>query len=166
MTPEQIIARLGLKPHPEGGYYRETYRAPQTIPAEALPRRFPGPRAFSTAIYYLLTPDSFSALHRVRADELYHFYLGDPVELLMLAPDGAGATVTLGVDLTAGCQPQIVVPAGTWQGARLAAGGLFGLLGCTVAPGFEFADFELASRAALMRQYPAHAGAIAALTRE
>lgn len=165
MTPELIIQRLGLKPHPEGGYFAETYRAEESFPAPALPGRYSGARAFSTAIYYLLTPDTFSSLHRLQSDEVFHFYLGDPVEMLRLRPDGSGVSVTLGPDLARGECPQVVVPASEWQGARLKPGGRFALLGCTVAPGFDFQDFETGLRADLLRLYPAHAALITALTR-
>jgi len=133
LTIHEITARLGLQPHPEGGYFAEVYRAEDTFGAEALPARYGGPRAASTAIYYLLTPDTFSALHRIVSDEVFHFYLGDAVEMLQLTPDGAGRVVTLGTDLAAGAQPQVVVPRGVWQGARLKAGGRAAMR-CWAAP--------------------------------
>jgi predicted cupin superfamily sugar epimerase len=108
----------------------------------------------------------FSALHRLRGDEVFHFYLGDPVEMLHLRPDGTGGTITLGSAPHAGMHPQVVVPAGVWQGARIAPGGRYALLGCTVAPGFELEDFELGKRDSLVREYPAHAEMIRDLTRE
>lgn len=104
-------------------------------------------------------------MHRLRGDELFHFYLGDPVEMLHLRPNGTGATITLGTGLEEGMQPQVVVPGGVWQGARMAAGGRYALLGCTVAPGFEFEDFELGKREDLVREFPAYAETIRALTR-
>ncbi len=166
MTAEQIIATLGLVPlEPEGGYFRETYRSAALIPAEALPARAAGPRACSTAIYYLLTPDTFSAMHRVAWDEIFHFYLGDPVEMLRLFPGGAGDVVTIGTGLSAGMRPQVVVPAGAWQGARIAPGGRCALLGTTVAPGFDPADFEPGLRAPLIASHPRFRDLIAALTR-
>lgn len=165
MTAAEIIACLGLRPLPiEGGYYRETYRAGECLAASALPSRYPGARALSTGIYYLLTPDTFSALHRLRSDEIYHFYLGDPVELLMLLPDGRGELRRLGTDLRAGERPQLVVPAGAWQGSRLAPGGRVALLGTTVAPGFELADFEAGSRSQLLAAYLDFRSEIEALT--
>src|SRR5947209_730779 len=135
LTADQLVALLGLRPQPvEGGYYRETHRAALTLP---------GGKTASTAIYYLLTPDTVSALHRLPADEVYHFYLGDPVELLLLGPEpGAGRVVVLGPDLLGGQCVQAVVPAGVWQGSALRPGGAFALLGTTMAPGFEFADYE------------------------
>lgn len=166
LSPEQVIAQLELVPHPgEGGYFRETYRARLSIPADALPNEYGGPRSAATAIYYLLTPDEFSAIHRVASDEVFHFYAGDPIEMLQLASDGRGQVIRLGNDLSAGLQPQVVVPAGVWQGCRLVPGGRWGLMGCTVAPGFEFADFTIGQRGPLVAQYPDHAALVEALTR-
>jgi len=165
MTAEEIIALLGLAPHPrEGGFFREIYRADEGVAAPALPARYGGPRALGTAIYYLLTPHAFSPMHRLLSDEIFHFYLGDPVEMLQLSPDGTGRLITIGTAIERGAQPQVVVPAGVWQGSRLAAGGRFALMGTTVAPGFDFSDFELGEREALVRGYPAHAEMITALT--
>lgn len=164
MTIDEIVARLGLAPHPqEGGWFVETYRSGVVLPANVLSGGTP--RSLSTAIYYLVTPDSFSHLHRLPADEVFHFYLGDPVEMLLLEPAGGGRVVTLGVDLAADMRPQVVVPAGVWQGSRLAPGGRFALLGTTVAPGFDPADYESGDRATLARSWPQHAERIAALTR-
>lgn len=167
---ERIIARLGLVPHPkEGGWFRETYRAAETLAPSALTPsglapRYAAARAVSTAIYYLLTPTSFSALHRLASDEVFHFYAGDAVEQLRLFPKGAGNVVNIGNDLAAGQRPQTVVPRGVWQGARLAAGGRYALLGCTVAPGFDYADYEAGNRQALSQAYPDFADRIAGLT--
>jgi predicted cupin superfamily sugar epimerase len=165
VTADQIRALLGLAPHPEGGYFRETYRAAEALPAGALPARYGADRALGTAIYYLLTPGTFSAVHRLRSDEVFHFYAGDPVEMLLLE-EGGGRVVTLGNDLAAGLRPQQVVPAGVWQGSRLRPGGAWALLGTTVAPGFDFADYEAGARAELQRAWPAFATVIAELTRE
>jgi uncharacterized protein len=160
-----IIEALGLVPHPkEGGYFRETYRATEALPAATLGGRYAGARAVSTAIYYLLTPTTFSALHRLASDEVFHFYAGDPVEQLRLHPDGHGEIVTIGNNLLGGLRPQTVVPRGVWQGARLARGGRYALLGCTVAPGFDYADYESGTRAALAAAYPEFAEEIATLT--
>ena len=134
-------------------------------PAAWLGPAYSGPRAAATAIYYLLTPETVSTLHRLASDEVFHFYLGDPVEMLHLLPDRSHQVLTLGHDLAAGMTLQVVVPAGVWQGARLAAGGRWALLGCTVAPGFEFADYEHGRRAPLMRAFPAARDLIVALTR-
>jgi len=167
LTAQEIIERLQLVPLTiEGGYFRETYRSALAIPAEALPSEYGGVRNVATAIYYLLTPNSFSALHRVRSDEVFHFYAGDAVEMLQLWPDGSGRVVTIGSDLAVGHAPQVVVPAGVWQGCRLVASGRWALLGCTVAPGFDYADFEAARRAVLIAAYPEYAAQIAALTTE
>ncbi len=164
-TVQKVIDRLQLVPLPnEGGYFRETYRSPLRHLGHALPAEYGGERSASTAIYYLLTPDSYSAIHRVKSDEVFHFYAGDLVEMLRLGPDGDAAVVLIGNDLAAGHEPQVVVPAGVWQGCRLVPGGRWALMGCTVAPGFDFADFAAASRAELVRDYPAHAEMIAALT--
>ncbi len=162
-----IVASLGLVPHPkEGGWFRETYRAAELVPAHSLGARYGGPRAVYTAIYYLLTSATFSALHRLASDEIFHFYAGDPVEQLRLFPDGSGEVVTIGNDLAAGQRPQVLVPRAVWQGARLAPGGRYALLGCTVAPGFDYADYESGNRTALAAAYPRFAERIATLTAE
>jgi len=166
VTPEKLMQTLGLVPLPgEGGFFRETYRAVCEIPAESLPDGYAGPRAAGTGIYYLLTDATFSSLHRLRGDELFHFYLGDPVEQLQLRADGGGEVLLLGNDIAAGMRPQLLVPAGTWQGSRLRPGGRFALLGTTMSPGFEPADFELGERATLLEAYPAFAEEIRSLTR-
>lgn len=166
MTADELKTRLGLQPLPgEGGFYAETYRAALRLGADALPSGYSGERAAATAIYYLLTPETFSALHRLPGDEVYHFYLGDPIDLVELHPDGRASVTRLGPDLRAGHQLQHVVSGGVWQGSRLADGGAWALLGTTMAPGFDFADFEPADAAALQRQFPDAASWIAALTR-
>src|SRR6516162_297797 len=144
MTANEIKALLKLDPHPvEGGFYRRTYTAAGTV---ELPR---GVRAQGTAIYYLLEAGTFSEMHVLESDEIFHFYVGDPVEMLQLYPDGGSAVLTLGPDLAAGQQVQVVVPAGVWQGTRLLGGCKLALLGCTVTPGFDFADYRNASYAEL-----------------
>jgi uncharacterized protein len=166
LTADEIKSLLDLRPLPEeGGYFAETYRSDEAISKEALPARYAGGRLMATAIYYLLTPDTFSALHRLPTDEVFHFYLGDPVEMLQLWPAGSGRVVTLGTDLLQGMRPQVVVPKGVWQGTRLIAGGRFALLGTTMAPGFEFIDYEAGRRATLVSQYPEYAEKIKALIR-
>jgi len=166
LDPGRIRELLKMVPLPiEGGYFAETYRSGLKIPRSALPCSYPGERSVATAIYYLLTPDTFSTLHRLRGDEIFHFYLGDPVEMLELRADGTGGTVILGQDIEAGQRLQLVVPAGVWQGARLAAGGEFALLGTTVSPGFDYADYETGGRAELTGQYPGFRAKIEALTR-
>lgn len=156
LTAAQVIAALDLKPLPrEGGYYRETYRSADLLPASLLPR-FGREKSAGTAIYYLLTPETFSALHRLPTDEVFHFYLGDPVEMLQLLPEGQGRVVTLGSDLLGGQCPQVIVPRGVWQGSCLKPGGTFALLGTTMAPGFDFSDYEAGQRAELTAMYPAY----------
>ncbi|HYB59420.1 MAG TPA: cupin domain-containing protein [Candidatus Acidoferrales bacterium] len=165
ITADELIERFGLQPHPEGGYFRETYRSDERIAKNALPQRYAGDRKYGTAIYYLLTREAFSAMHRIKTDEVYHFYLGDPVELVQLLPDGSGRVITLGNDIASGAHVQTVVSRGTWHGARLAEGGRYALLGTTVSPGFEFEDFEIGDRTDLMRSYPSFRDSIIALTR-
>lgn len=167
LAAREIGRLLGLVPHPkEGGDPAETYRSTEALLPGALPGRYAGPRALSTAIYYLLTEQTFSAMHRLASDEVFHFYVGDPVEMLLLAPDGSGRLALLGADLRAGMRPQLVVPAGVWQGAHLAPGGRFALLGTTAAPGSDYADYETGERAALLSQYPYFRECILALTRD
>jgi len=153
MNPDaqHVIELLGLEPLPgEGGYFRETYRADESVSAGALPRRYDGERSHSTQIYFLLTAEAPSLMHAVESDEVFHHYLGDPVEQLRIAPDGRAEIVRIGADLHAGERPQVVVPRGVWQGCRLCADRAvsgFALLGCTVSPGFDWADFRLGGRA-------------------
>ena len=166
MNSEKLKALLNLVPLSiEGGYFAETYRSPEVVAPEALPGRYHGPRAMSTAIYYLLESGTFSEMHRVASDEIFHFYLGDPVEMLQLWPDGESKQIIIGPDLESGMIPQVVVPRGVWQGSRLVAGGKLALLGCTVSPGFEYADYERGARDALVRDYPKARDLICALTR-
>jgi uncharacterized protein len=165
---QQIIAHLGLEPLPgEGGLFRETYRAKERIAHRALPSRYNSARSFSTAIYYLLTsdPGSFSSLHRVKSDETFHFYLGDPVEMLLLHPHGESERIVLGQNILRGQRVQFTVARGIWQGSRLISGGKFALLGTTVAPGFDYADYEQGERGKLLRLYPKQAQLIRRLTK-
>jgi predicted cupin superfamily sugar epimerase len=169
MNVTEIIDRLELAPHPEGGYFRETYRASENLPAGALPRRFNGERSISTAIYFLLETGQCSHLHRIRSDEVWHFYAGDPLIVVEIDAAGTLKTTRLGGDLAAGAVHQHVVPAGVWFGATPAEGSRpvrhgFALVGCTVAPGFDFADFELGARDALLAEYPRHQAWIRRLT--
>jgi len=167
VNAEELIRLLNLQPHPrEGGWFRETYRADEQIAPAALPPRYRGARAAGTAIYYLLTPNTFSALHRLASDEIFHFYLGGPVRMLQLFPDGQGKMLVLGPDLAAGQNPLVVVPRGVWQGSFLEPGGSFALLGCTVAPGFDYADYQEGECAELLTRYPAFAEMIRRLTPE
>ena len=153
---------LGLVAHPERGFYVETYRAAGTVVAAT----HPGPRAAGTAIYFLITaaqPTTF--LHRLRSDEVFHLYDGGPLEILRLHPDGTFDVARLGLDLAAGERPQVVIPAGSWFGTALGAGAAHCLVGCTVAPGFDFADFELAQGPELAARYPGAAARIARMSR-
>jgi predicted cupin superfamily sugar epimerase len=165
VTAEQIRELLQMRPHPiEGGYFAETYRGAPVVPRSLLPG-YPSDRAISTAIYYLLTPDTFSAMHRVRGDEMFHFYLGDPVEMLQLKADGSGEAILLGQDIAAGMRLQHTVPGGVWQGSRVRAGGKYALLGTTMAPGFEYEDYETGQRQDLIARYPDFLHRITVLTR-
>jgi len=165
LTANQLITLLNLQPHPkEGGFFRETYRSGETIDSAGLPARYGAPRANGTSIYYLLTAGTMSPLHRLASDEVFHFYLGDPVRMLQLTPDGGGQTIVLGPDLIAGQQVQVTVPRSVWQGSILEPGGRFALLGCTVAPGFDYADYEGAKRRVLLERYPKFADLITKLT--
>jgi len=158
---------LALKPLPEeGGFFAETYRSPESFDARGLKRGHTGSRSLSTAIYYLLTPTSCSSLHKLPGDEMFHFYAGDPVELLELLPDGSARTVILGPDLRNGMKFQHVVPGGVWQGSRLVEGGEYALLGTTMAPGFDYADFVKGNRQELVAKYPAHARFVSELLKE
>ena len=155
MTAKEIIRLLNLEPlSGEGGYYAETYKSEDRINAFCLPERFNEKRAFSTCIYYMLTPESFSAIHRLPTDEIWHFYLGDPIEQLQLFSDGSVKIVKLGNNLLHSQIPQCVVPKYVWQGARLIQGGKFALLGTTMAPGFEFADYEAGDKNKLCLEFP------------
>lgn len=164
-TANELIRRLGLEPLPiEGGYFRQTWSSDDLV---SIPG-YDSPRPAGTAIYYLLTaePDSFSALHRLETGEMYHFYLGDPVEMLLLAEGTPGRRIILGPDLLGGQHVQYVVPRSVWQGSRLIPGGRFALLGTTMAPGFDARDFTLGRRQELLLRFPECAVLIRALTRE
>jgi predicted cupin superfamily sugar epimerase len=163
-TARSIIERLGLKPHPEGGFYREIYRSPLVLGHPAIPPGRGRERRGSTSIYFLLAAGQISAFHRLRwSDEIWHLYAGGPLELHTIDGDGRHALRLLARDLERG-EPVGVVPGGCWQAARLAEGAPWALSGCTVAPGFEFDDFEMPPRAALVESYPAHAALIRELT--
>ena len=167
LSVDELKSLLKLRPlHVEGGYFMETYRSSEIIPSSALPSRYLHGKALSTAIYFLLTPDTCSRLHRLPTDEIYHFYLGDPVEMLELGPGAAHSVTLLGQDLQNGMRPQHVVAGGVWQGSRLVTGGRFALLGTTMAPGYDVSDFEEGNRETLLRAYPACRELIATLTKE
>ena len=163
MSPRvrQLIAALGLVPHAERGFYAETYRATSRVTS---PSRT-GERSASTAIYFLVTDDEpTTSLHRLKSDEIFHLYEGGPLDILQLRPDGHIVT-RLGLDIEEGERPQVVVPAGTWFGTELVAGASHALVGCTVAPGFEFADFDLADGPELEAEYPEAADRIRRMRR-
>jgi predicted cupin superfamily sugar epimerase len=169
ITAQELIEALGLRPLAgEGGWFRQTWVAEEQLPASALPPRYGRAKPLGTAIYYLLTDraDGFSAVHRLPTDEVYHFYLGDPVEQLLLHEDGRSERVVLGQDLRAGQRVQHVAPRGAWQGSRLVPGGRVALVGTTMAPGFDALDFEPGRRDALVARYPRDAELIRALTRD
>jgi predicted cupin superfamily sugar epimerase len=158
MTPEDLVAHYGLEPIPqEGGLFRQTWAGPER--ADGRPE--------GTAIVALLTsaPGDFSALHRLPTDEVWHFYLGDPLDMLLLAPDGSARTVVLGPDVLGGQHPQYTVPAGTWMGARVAGDGSWAFFGCTMAPGFTYEGYEHGDPAELTARYPAEEARITALSR-
>ncbi len=156
LTPRQIIDHYALQPHPEGGWYKETYRSREKIGAAALPGRYSGNRSFSTFIFFLLEKGEFSAFHKINSDECWHFYAGDPMKVFIIEDDGTLSIIELGNDPTKGQLFQYVVPANHWFASRPSPGSAFSFTGCTVAPGFEFADFELADADKLSAEYPQH----------
>jgi uncharacterized protein len=156
------INHLGLSPHPEGGYYRVTYKSDLTIARSALPSRYQGDRSASTAIYFLLDGRDFSAFHRIASDEVWHFYAGSSLVVYVIDPDGDYSELHLG---DGSDEFQAVVKAGCWFASRVKDGAGFALVGCTVAPGFDFSDFELAVRPELVVAYPQHRELIEELTR-
>ena len=164
MTAEDWIRRLALEPHPEGGFFRETWRSPETLPGAALPARFGAGRSLGTAILYLLRGQDRSRLHRLHADEIWHFHCGGPLILHLLEPSGGYERFTLGPGAQRGEVFQCVVPHGCWFGAEPADGVPFALAGCTVAPGFSYDDFELAERGALLASHPRHRALIERMT--
>jgi predicted cupin superfamily sugar epimerase len=155
---------LSLEPHPDGGYYRQTYRSGTGLAKESLPEGISGPRPVSTAIYFLLDGRGFNHLHRLKSDELWHFYTGSSLTLHMILADGAYSRIHLGLEIEAGQEFQGVVPAGSWFGALVDNPESFSLVGCTVAPGFDFEDFEMGDREHLLARYPRHAAIIRRLT--
>lgn len=167
---EALIAHFNLKPLPvEGGLFARTYVSEEIYDGGRLPARYEGlDHPYGSAILMLFTPDadSFSAMHRLKTDEVFHFYLGDPFDLLLLYPDGASRTVTMGQNVLAGQQVQYVVPAGVWQGSRLNPGGRYALFGTTMSPAFAVEDFEAAERDELLAEYPRERERITALTRD
>ncbi len=167
-TARSLIRQLGLVKHPEGGYFRETYRSKEWLPAQGLPRRYHGRRSMSTAIYYLLQGGDFSALHRIQSDELWHFHDGAPLEIVMLSDAGIFSKVRLGLNSAQGECPQVCVPRGVWFGAAVNGKDQrnYTLASCTVAPGFDFADFKMARRSDLLKKFPQQRRVILKWTRE
>ena len=158
LTAEGIIELLGLKPHPTCGFVAETYRALERIPDEALPTKYAGSRPFASVLYFMVTGEARIRLHRIRSDQMYHHYIGEPLEVLLLYPDGRGEIKTLGSDLVAGMRPQLLIPGGTFHTSRLRPGSAataFALLGTTEWPGFESADLEVGEPTKLIAAYPA-----------
>ena len=169
MTADKLIELLGLEPLPtEGGLFKSTYRSDESIQSSGLPTRYKSSRPISTAIYYLLTADSdsFSALHKLQSDEVYHFYLGDPVELFLLEETGEMQRIILGQDLCSGQQIQYVVPRNVWQGSKLVAGGSYALLGTTMAPGYQSADYIHADAATIREACPDESEMLLELVRQ
>ncbi|NHF59889.1 cupin domain-containing protein [Flavobacteriaceae bacterium TP-CH-4] len=163
---KKIIQTLNLQPHPEGGYFRETYRSKGTISENNLGTGYKGSRNYCTCIYFLLTSEIFSAFHRIAQDEIWHFYEGAPIQLHTLSPDGKHIEYVIGKDLTKGQVPQLVVPGGHWFAARILEPEAYALVGCTVSPGFSFDDFVLPARERLIGQFPEHRELIMAFTRK
>jgi predicted cupin superfamily sugar epimerase len=165
MKATEIVDALEMLPHPEGGWYKENYRSIDTIASSCLPESFNGVRNFSTAIYFLLEKENFSAFHRIKSDEVWHFYAGGTLEIFIIHENGTLEVLTLGSDLNAGDQFQQVVPANVWFASRPKQGVAFSLVGCTVSPGFDFNDFELANQNDLEMEFPQHRTIIHELTR-
>ncbi|MFT3746702.1 MAG: cupin domain-containing protein [Agriterribacter sp.] len=163
ITASALIKKFNLQPHPEGGYYAETYRSAEAIPANGLPERFGGNRAFSTAIYFLLEQGNFSAFHKIKSDECWHFYAGQTLLIYVIDKDGKLITTKLGNDLNKVEVFQYTVPAGSWFASEPDTNTAFSFVGCTVAPGFSFEDFELADAKELVEWYPQHKDLISRL---
>ena len=161
---EEIIKELDLKPHPEGGYFRETYRSEGEIKESSLDSNFKGKRNYATCIYFLLTSGNFSAFHRIKQDEIWHFYSGSPIRLHTISETGLHSEFIIGNDLLKGEVPQLVVPSGYWFGAEVINKNDYTLVGCTVSPGFDFKDFEMPSRQELISLFPEHKLLITQLT--
>lgn len=164
-SEEYWVEKLALQPHPEGGYFKEVYRSSEEIPATALPPRFDGKRNFATSIYFMLTAGNFSAFHRIQSDETWHFYTGQSITVYIIHAGGRLEKIALGNDPEKGQVFQHTVPAGSWFASALTAESGYGLVGCSVAPGFDFADFEMAERKNLMAEFPQHQEVIEKLTR-
>lgn len=166
LTVQNLVQQFNMLPHPEGGYYKETYRSNEIINQEALPERFQGSRYFSTAIYFLLEKGNFSAFHKIKSDECWHFYAGQSLLVYVLQPNGNLDIIRVGNNLEVGETFQYVVPANCWFASEPAPESDFSFVGCTVAPGFDFEDFELAKAAELVQLFPQHQPIIARLCRQ
>lgn len=165
MTAADFVKKLNLLPHPEGGFYKEVYRSTDTVSRAALPTGFSGDRVLATSIYFLIEKDNFSALHKIKSDEIWHFYAGDALEVIEINESGDLKKTSVGNNLETGELFQYTVKANTWFGSRVKAGGNFSLVGCTVAPGFDFEDFELADRKQLLKLFPEQKVVIEEMTR-
>ncbi len=163
MDSEKFITLLELQPHPEGGWYREVYRSAEQHPAKGID--FPAGRNFCTAIYFMITKGNFSAFHRIKSDETWHFYAGDALEIIEIDTAGNLKKTVVGSDVIAGNFLQYTVPAGTWFASHVFSSGKYSLVGCTVAPGFDFRDFEMASRSEMLNEFPFHHETIINFTR-
>jgi uncharacterized protein len=164
----QLVDTYSLEPHPEGGFYKELYRSAQTISSAALHHKFEGDRNYCTSIYFLLTSANFSGFHRIKQDEVWHFYAGHPLTVHVIDTNGHYKAHVVGFDLKEGLAPQLVVPAGAWFASSVNVSNAevaYSFVGCTVAPGFDFRDFELADRDELIAAYPQHEEIITKLTR-
>lgn len=164
MDYNTIVKKLNMLPHPEGGFYKEEYRSKGIIPNANLPQ-FNGDRNFCTSIYFLLTSDNFSGFHRIKQDEIWHFYSGSPLAVHVIDLEGKYTKHIIGMDLDKGYLPQLTVPAKCWFASCVVNKNDFSFVGCTVAPGFDFEDFELAKRNELIKEYPEHETIIKQLTR-
>lgn len=162
----KIIEKLRLIPHPEGGYYNETYRSTGLIDEKNLGNEYSGERSYSTCIYFLLTSDSFSAFHRIHQDEIWHFYSGSPIKIHMISEEGEYSNVVVGNDFDKGFLPQFVVKGGCWFASEVTVEDSYSLVGCTVSPGFDFTDFDLANRTDLIEKYHEHHEVISKLTNQ
>ncbi len=162
---EKIIKELDLKSHPEGGYFKETYRSKGEINSQCLPMDYDGKRNYSTCIYFLLTSDTFSAFHKIRQDEIWHFYDGSPVELHIISEEGNHSKHSIGSDFLNGEVPQLIVSSDHWFAAKVIDENSYSLVGCTVSPGFDFSDFVLPKKEELIDKFPQHKEIIAEFTR-
>jgi len=163
---KEIIQKLQLQPHPEGGFFKETYRSNGIISQESLPKCFEGERHYSTCIYYMLQSGDFSAFHKIHQDEIWHFYLGSPIQLYIISEFGNLTNITIGSDISVGQIPQFVVPKNHWFASTVIDQKSFSLVGCTVSPGFDFKDFTLASEKDLIEKFPQHSEIIRKFTRQ